>query len=310
MYRTISFDIGIKNMAYIITDFYEENNNNNENIPINNKKTFSIIDWNVLNLIEQNEIKQTEFCNCIKNVSNKKNELCKKKAKYKKGEKYYCDKHSKTCSFIIPTKNNAINTLKKMKIDDLINYCRNNFISIITDKMKKKDIVEIVEMFNKEKMLEPVKIIKNKNASETDLILIGRNMKTLLDKIPDLYKINNVIIENQISPIATRMKTIQGMLTQYFIILGIPVIEYVSSSNKLKGLENVIDNKSKYKEHKLNSVYHCNQFIEKNPPLIKWKDSLLSNKKDDLCDAFLQCIMWLKMKNSIDYDDNYLIIEK
>jgi hypothetical protein len=97
------------------------------------------------------------------------------------------------------------------------------------------------------------------------------------------------------------------MLTQYFIQMGSPTIEYISSSNKLKGLENKIENPSKYKEHKLNSVYHCNQFLEKNPGLINWKGSLLSTKKDDLTDSLLQCIMWLKNKKSIDFKEDYII---
>ena len=42
--------------------------------------------------------------------------------------------------------------------------------------------------------------------------------KTEFDKIDKLKDITHIIIENQISPIATRMKTIQGLLTQYFIM--------------------------------------------------------------------------------------------
>jgi hypothetical protein len=44
-----------------------------------------------------------------------------------------------------------------------------------------------------------------------------------------------VLIENQISPIAKRMKDVQVLLTQYFIMKSDEtVIIYVSSSNKLK----------------------------------------------------------------------------
>ena len=39
-----------------------------------------------------------------------------------------------------------------------------------------------------------------------------------MNKLPDIESITHVFIENQISPIANRMKTIQGMLAQYFIM--------------------------------------------------------------------------------------------
>ena len=47
---------------------------------------------------------------------------------------------------------------------------------------------------------------------------------------------DRVIIENQISPIATRMKTVQGMVTQYFLMRGVAPdrISYISAANKLK----------------------------------------------------------------------------
>jgi hypothetical protein len=293
-------------MAYVITEITNTVSNENKI-----QRHFSIIDWNVLNLMEQNENKVEYLCNSIKNKSKKgTGEPCGKKAKYKKGDKCYCDKHSKTCGFILPTKENSMSTFKKKSLDELVLHCNQHFIALTKDskeiKKTKKAVLEIIEEFYKSKLLEPIKLIKDKTAGETDLILIGRNMKVLLDKIPDLNKIQNAIIENQISPIATRMKTIQGMLTQYFIHLGCPTIEYISSSNKLKGLENTIENPSKYKEHKLNSVYHCNQFLEKNPCLVKWKGSLSSTKKDDMTDSFLQCIMWLKNKKMIDFKEDYV----
>ncbi len=70
----------------------------------------------------------------------------------------------------------------------------------------------------KKKTLEIIKPIKTKSANDTDLVCIGKNMKKLLNEIPGIEDITHVIIENQISTIATRMKTIQGMCAQYFIM--------------------------------------------------------------------------------------------
>jgi len=137
-------------------------------------------------------------------------------------------------------------------------------------------------------------------------------MKQLLNNIPDINYLDFAIIENQISPIANRMKTIQGMLAQYFIMINENIhIEFISSANKLK-LENSIriteneeieskeieskeiENKeieskeNSYKQHKLDGVIKCSQLLEKNPEFMKWKHILDKKKKDDLADCFLQ----------------------
>ena len=47
-------------------------------------------------------------------------------------------------------------------------------------------------------------------------------------------KIDIVCVENQIGPLALRMKTLQGMIMQHFIEKEIPLVEEISASNKLK----------------------------------------------------------------------------
>ena len=61
-------------------------------------------------------------------------------------------------------------------------------------------------------------------------------MTEVLDRVDPQKTITHIIIENQISPIANRMKTVQGMLAQYFIMkYGATChIEFISSVNKLK----------------------------------------------------------------------------
>ena len=77
-----------------------------------------------------------------------------------------------------------------------------------------------------------------KTASNTNLMTIGKNIKNQCDGKQSMRTLDNVIIENQISPIANRMKTIQGMLMQYFIMSYENInIETLSSSGKLKGFE-------------------------------------------------------------------------
>jgi hypothetical protein len=91
---------------------------------------------------------------------------------------------------------------------------------------------------------------KNKNLSQTQtqastvsLVFVGYSLMKQFDELfynnscnDDQNKIDAVVIENQISPIANRMKTVQGMITQYFLMRGVDKdhIIYFSSVQKLK----------------------------------------------------------------------------
>jgi hypothetical protein len=77
------------------------------------------------------------------------------------------------------------------------------------------------------------------SASTVSLVLVGFNIMKHFDKLfyhTDACSIDCVVIENQISPIANRMKTIQGMITQYFLMKGVDKnkIIYFSAVQKLK----------------------------------------------------------------------------
>lgn len=294
--RLISFDVGIKNMAYCIFD-------------IDTNKVFSMIDWNIMNLMnESNTIIHT--CSCHLKPKSKKNignpSPCNSKAKYTKNGKYYCDKHAKTCEFLPYSKACSQPSLKKMKVDMLIQKYKECFplLPMTNISMTKVSLLRTFE----EKMLELIPKPKEKSASETDLITIGKNMSVLLDTIPNLDSITHVIIENQISPLANRMKTIQGMLAQYFIIKGSPtlVIEFVSSFNKLKDFTKPGES-SDYKQHKKDSIIICQRFLDNNKNLKKWAESvhfLSLTKRDDLADCFLQGIWYMKNKKNIMYNEN------
>jgi hypothetical protein len=172
---------------------------------------------------------------------------------------------------------------------------------------------------------EPIQNKKRRTAGETDLISVGKRMKEQLNNIENIQDIKYAIIENQISPIATRMKTVQGMLAQYFIMLNEEIIiEFVSSSHKLKQFselkidvrEHCIENANNenntqtnpdYKKHKKDGVYYCSLMIDANESFKNWKDTLNTKKKDDLADSFLQGIWYLKHKKIILYAEDLKI---
>jgi len=223
--KLISFDVGIKNMAYCIFDC---------------SGGLCISDWNILNLMDASE-HVDYICTCLNSPKTKKvpETPCKNKAKYSKQGSLFCEKHAKTnTQFILPTKQNSSSNLKKLKVDDLMKLGRahNLFLNIENpDKLKKPDLFTIVSGFFNKQCFELIVPKKYKTATETDLISIGKNMKEQLNNSRHLEGITHVVIENQISPIANRMKTIQGMLAQYFIMTDSDIeIEFVSSVHKLK----------------------------------------------------------------------------
>jgi hypothetical protein len=302
--KLVSFDVGIKNMAYCIFD-------------VSGK--ISITGWNVLNLLEEEPT--SEVCSQIIPAKTKKvfPKPCTKLAKYKKNGQCYCEKHAKTSQFIIPNKKNSMVFLKKLKIDELIKLGQSLFLFMDSDNIPKlkKDILEKISIFYEKNCFELIIKKKTKNASEIDLITIGKNMKELLNASENMNEISHVVIENQISPIANRMKTIQGMLAQYFIMTNLDIhIDFVSSANKLsqfgkvksKPLENTLIVNPDYKQHKKDGLYYCNQLIENNVCFNGWNESLKIKKADDLADCFLQGIWYLKNQNIITYADDLKII--
>ena len=269
-----SFDIGIKNMAYCIFDICN-------NIPL-------VVDWDVVNLMTGETIEK-KICN----QSTKKNKICEKTAKYEFKNNFYCEKHAKMSNFMLPDKSCSPPQLKKLKKEDLIHLANSKFIPIDSDD-NKDIILNKINIFLENISLKTIKKDKTK-ASNIDLITIGKNIKVKFDKIKHMNGLEKVIIENQISPIATRMKTIQGMLAQYFIMKNDNIkIEFLSSSGKLKGFEKQnINENSNYKQHKKDAIYYCRQFLEK-PEYSSWNWVLDNDKKDDLADCFLQGIWYLK----------------
>ena len=112
-----------------------------------------------------------------------------------------------------------------MRLHELKEFCK------INHKISKKDCLELATNIFEKEYFNTVQIIKTTNLNMVD---IGRNLKQFLDTLLSTITIDTIIIESQIGPIANRMKTLEGMIIQYFIGKNCKNIELVSSSNKLK----------------------------------------------------------------------------
>lgn len=303
--KIISFDVGIKNMAYCIFDIHA------------NGSPFSIKEWKIMDMLEDSQTENTcsNVCSCEIVVKKKKGEplekkTCGKVAKYVKNGTYYCLTHAKTTSFLIPEDSFLQKNLKKKSLEELIEFSKKFGIPTSEFNTKKKALETLDGFFN-EKALEKIVKKKKKTAGEIDLITIGHSMKNLLNQVSNIEEIDHIIIENQISPIANRMKTIQGMLAQYFIMTNPNAkIEFVSSANKLKQFQKhqtQKDDANDYKKHKLDGVFFTQVILQNNSFLGNWGNILETKKKDDLADCFLQGIWYLYSRKIISYAENLKI---
>ena len=275
--KILSIDVGIKNLAFCL--FHKPSGS----------EQFKISKWDVINLSQE----ETLTCGFTE-----KNILCNKQAKFKKDDKCYCVKHSKKQQYQIPSAEQKPSFINKQKISKLYEIADNNNIKY-DQKIKKADLVNLINDHIQKTYFEK---IESKKASEVNLFNIGVNIKNKFNEIfkddaKPGEKIDYVIIENQIGPLAIRMKTIQGMIVQYFIMsnLNVENIEFISASNKLKDCD--IKDKEKYSDRKKIGIAKCLEILTSD---FRFNEHINyfngHKKKDDLSDSFLQGLWFINNK--------------
>ena len=264
----LSIDVGMKNLAiclFTITDNIE----------------YKIKCWDVLNLCEEQ--------NFVCGEKNKKCQPCNKNAKFFKNDKYYCKIHAKKKEYKVPPQELNPNKFKKLKVIKLKELVKKYEIEF-EKKIKKDELIEKLETFVDENYFDH---ISKKKTKDFNLVQYGRNLKKQMENIFKDIQIDGVIVENQIGPLAMRMKTLQGMIMQHFIEKNVPLVEEVSASNKLK--EFLGNKKTTYAERKKASVEITRKLITDNNLLLEWLEIFNKQKKNDyFADSFLQGHLYLK----------------
>ena len=271
--KILSIDVGIKNLAFCLFE-------------LSGPDKLSILKWDVINLSTDAPLFP---CGVLD-----KSKCCNKPAKFTKNNHGFCLKHAKKQkAYLIPTAEMKPASIKKQKVAQLVELADKYQVSY-TQPIHKAGLVDYINQHFSSVALEP-NCNPMVNASSIDLVTIGTHIKNKFNHLfAEEGVIDYVIIENQISPIANRMKTIQGMIAQYCIMRepGAKSIQFVSASNKLK---NVDGHKATYAERKKLGVEKCLEIISSHENCHSQVDFFNSHKKkDDLADSFLQGIWFIE----------------
>ncbi len=271
--KILSIDVGMKNLAYCLL-----------NVNLDDKYNNSIHKWGVINLCED----EIHYCQ----HKTKKNTICNKQCSYYKNNVYYCKTHAKKNEvYKVPTSELRLNKLKKYKITQLKEICKSYDIPIEKKMLK-------VSIFNR--ILEDLSnnylnFINKTKASQYNLVEYGKTMKNKFNEELKGQHIDCVIIENQIGPLALRMKTLQGMIMQHFIETNVESIKEVSSSNKLR--EFIGNKHTSYNERKKESIKATMKILTETINYSNWYEFFSKHKKkDDLADCFLQAKWYINQK--------------
>jgi Mitochondrial resolvase Ydc2 / RNA splicing MRS1 len=301
--RIVSFDVGIKNLAYCV-------------VTIDGRDTH-IRAWTVVDVSGAADVSGGPLCGC---AASKKpsSRPCVRPAAFTKNGVFFCKVHASKHGIwtIRPAKKSMV-ALRKLKSAELAAVCV--ALGMCGERRSKAEMLTFADVALGAQCFEPLASEKKISASAVDLISVGRHLTRALDAEPELEGVSVVLIENQIGPLANRMKVIQGMITQYFIMKSDSSIFYVYSGNKLKGLGPIVQKEcvskaeegviqeagapnapaasgaKTYAKHKSDAVMYARAALEENAEFAFWREGVLNNRKaDDYADCFLQALWWIR----------------
>jgi hypothetical protein len=215
----------------------------------------AIHDWDVVDLTGSS----TETC-CFH-----EKKKCNKKALFG-GASYWCKAHRPAVPSLSGTKEQLLTTCTQFNL-------------AVPEKATREEVHAIVSKHRDAVLTTP---ITKKVAACSPVQLATR----LVEEYKRFDHVDVVVVENQIGPLAARMKALQGMVVQYWVMKG-AAVQVVSACNKLKLFGESPDSYAARKkagiEHtrRLLALWGLETHFEKH------------KKKDDLADTFLQGLWFL-----------------
>ncbi len=287
MVRFVSMDIGIKNLAFCLAEFNEET-----------KKLF-IEEWEIINLIED-ELNAQQKCSHISKM--RPYRPCKHFAIWKttNEKEFYCKAHKKNHT-------NNPNYHCKIEKHKGVEKCYD-------DECKKTSKYNVngglycpSHKVKLEKHFKQFKIKKNKTikCNEYPINKIADKMITVMDsKYQHLLNCDLVLLELQPALAAPKMKSVSNYLSMWFRMRGkhdkvngsnIQKVLYYRATNKLEfNKDNTTDNKNTYKDRKKTGIKNVNDYFDSINDTENKEKFNTHKKKDDLADALLQILSYLK----------------
>jgi hypothetical protein len=314
--RVLSFDVGIKNLAYCIIDFLDDD--------------FKIIDWGVINLADN----RSKCEHITYNKSKKTEKNCEMVAKYKyidlnNKEVCYCNRHIKNIKIeteTIKIKNKFDSKKNKDKVCDynkckknaeydikiidgcycekhMIKMCRdkkyiceekkcNNFVTSIIYDNNKKPVIGWCDDHCNDKYMKGLEKYKKRRikkiSSDCNKIKLDVLCESMYKKFNDnklMLDVNEVLIENQPTRINPNMKTISTFIYSYFVNEG----------------------RIKKKENKIKNIKFCAPSKKITVGGTKITDEVNNTSKEKTYKATKQIAVKI-CKSMIEHEKNYLDI--
>lgn len=297
-FHLLSIDVGIRNLGFCMFSRSSADS------------PFVIAKWDVTDLcLEESRKCDTPGCKQVAKFG----KACEAVPPLEKCEVCYCAKHAKQQKrWLVPKPEHKPTSLAKRKVAELQALMEE--FGLVVDapvpqdaptkttrkktppkpnKPTKAQMVNTITAHLRDHYLD---FADTTNATTIPMVEVGSHLKSQFDLIfRDVTRLDAIVIENQIGPLANRMKTLQGMIAQYFIMTDIEVglIEGVSSVHKLKAYEK--ERKGTYKNRKQLGVTICLERMgEFNADVVRFQGH---KKKDDLADCFLQGVWYLESRN-------------
>jgi hypothetical protein len=229
--KICSWDVGIKNLAFCVLEKTTDNK-------------IRIIKWDKINIIDSDKI----ICCALSQKSSNKikdQHVCGKIASFYYTDKYYCGSHKTTHKpfnndYNLWESNNVINSSNKEKCS--FSYkkdcCKMSTLSIYNKNYCVSHAKIIINRIKKENELKPIK--KQKISSSFSPMIITHKLYTKMNAIPELFDVDEILIENQPSLKNPTMKTIASLLFGHCVNTGVILtnrvtnVKFFSPSNKLK----------------------------------------------------------------------------
>jgi len=286
MTRILAFDVGIKNLAYCITNYEDQK--------------YKIEHWGLINL--DDDRKNCTFITRTKKECGKV--ACMEYQDKENKTQYYCKTHQvKYMPTEIQIEKIDTKTKKICEYIEENNTCTKKASCILTHNDTTHNYC--TQHSNKQqKVLNKKTKMAKHNSNKLPIFDLTVKLCNKLDFIKDIIsnkQINEIIIENQPSLLNPTMKTISSVIYTYFIINGIiqnktnkvENIKFVAPSNKLKInkeksseiIKIAKNKKEEYDYTKELSIRYCKELISDDKTNLELLNK--SVKQDDLCDAFL-----------------------